>query len=79
MLVDDILYTVVPCRLFLCVYACIFGQVVPSTPLITLQDLLDSKIGGTICGILTNPREFWLYDNREALQHEDEDDAADDY
>lgn len=71
----DIVYVgLVVITVSLSFFSLVGEQVVPSTPLITLQDLLDSKIGGTVCGILTNVREFWLYDNREALQHEEETD-----
>ncbi|KAJ3029836.1 Serine/threonine-protein phosphatase 2A regulatory subunit B'' subunit gamma [Rhizophlyctis rosea] len=35
------------------------------TSIITLQDLLECGVGGTIVNILSDTRGFWAYDNRE--------------
>jgi hypothetical protein len=52
----------------------IFDMVRPRDPYkITLQDLIDSRVGHTVVGILTDVHCFWQYDNREALIAHDAD------
>ncbi len=34
---------------------------------ITFDDLVSSRVGHLVAGILTDIYEFWHYDNREAL------------
>ena len=41
--------------------------------MITLQDLIDCKVGGTIVSMLTDMVGFWQYDNREELKLQDSD------
>ncbi|KAJ3047577.1 Serine/threonine-protein phosphatase 2A regulatory subunit B'' subunit gamma [Rhizophlyctis rosea] len=44
----------------------IFDMAHPADPdIISLQDLLDCGVGGTIVNILSDTRGFWNYDNRE--------------
>jgi hypothetical protein len=51
----------------------IFDMVKPADPLcISLQDLLDCKVGDTIVSMLTDVHGFWAYDNREMLMHNKE-------
>jgi len=46
----------------------IFDMVKPANPLrITLDDLIQCKMGGTVVSILTDVNAFWKYDNRESL------------
>jgi len=53
----------------------IFDMVKPADPhKITMNDLIKSKVAGTIISILTDVNGFWKYDNREVLIH---DNAAD--
>jgi serine/threonine-protein phosphatase 2A regulatory subunit B'' len=44
--------------------------------MITLQDLIDCKVGGTIVSMLTDMVGFWQYDNREELKLQDSDGPA---
>mmetsp|Transcript_26718 Transcript_26718/g.75056 ORF Transcript_26718/g.75056 Transcript_26718/m.75056 type:complete len:460 (-) Transcript_26718:344-1723(-) len=52
----------------------IFDMVKPEDELaITLQELIDCKVGGTVTTMMADMRVFWEYDNRESLmQHDDE-------
>ncbi len=53
---------------FVCGQNEIFDMVEPATPhQITIDDLLRSKVGGTIVSILSDVNGFWKYDNREVL------------
>mmetsp|Transcript_1279 Transcript_1279/g.3115 ORF Transcript_1279/g.3115 Transcript_1279/m.3115 type:complete len:468 (+) Transcript_1279:163-1566(+) len=54
----------------------IFDMVKPRLPgIITLEDLLMCKQGGTVLSMLIDAQAFWRYDNRESLMiREDEDD-----
>lgn len=46
----------------------IFDMVRPKNPhFITLRDLIDCKMGGTVLNILTDTHAFFNYDNRENL------------
>jgi len=48
----------------------IFDMVKPKEPnSITLKDLIDSKVGETVVGILTDVYLFLQYDQREQLMH----------
>jgi len=52
----------------------IFDMVKPKDPLcITLQELIDCKVGGTIMTMMADVAIFWNYDNRESLMQHDED------
>jgi len=42
--------------------------------LITLQDLVDCRQGGTVLSMLIDSAAFWRYDNRESLMMESDDD-----
>jgi len=49
----------------------IFDMVKPENPnRITMNDLLKSKVGGTVVSILSDVNGFWKYDNREVLIHD---------
>uniref|UniRef100_A0A061SGU4 Protein phosphatase 2 (Formerly 2A), regulatory subunit B n=1 Tax=Tetraselmis sp. GSL018 TaxID=582737 RepID=A0A061SGU4_9CHLO len=55
----------------------IFDMVKPRRELeITLKDLIDSKIGGTVMTIMADERVFWEYDSRETLMYQDEEGQA---
>lgn len=46
----------------------------PADPLkITFDDLIRSRVGHTVVGILTDVNGFWQYDNREMLIANDDD------
>ncbi|CAK9100514.1 Serine/threonine-protein phosphatase 2A regulatory subunit B'' subunit gamma [Durusdinium trenchii] len=48
-----------------------------TTGIITLDDLLHCSQGGTVLSMLFDAAAFWLYDNRESLLMEQEDDELD--
>jgi Ca2+-binding EF-hand superfamily protein len=54
----------------------IFDMVKPSqSGIITLQDLINCRQGGTVLSMLIDAQAFWRYDNRENLINEPEDDG----
>lgn len=53
----------------------IFDMVKSKTPgIITQQDLVQCRQGGTVLSMLIDATAFWLYDNRESLMMEQDDD-----
>ncbi len=55
----------------------IFDMVEPEHPhRITIDDLLRSKVGGTVVSILSDVNGFWKYDNREVLIHNENSDNS---
>ena len=53
----------------------VFDMVKPEDPnCITLKDLIECKVGETVVGILTDVYGFLMYDQREQLMHEKDDD-----
>lgn len=55
----------------------IFDMVKSKQPgLITLEDLMDCRQGGTVLSMLVDAAAFWRYDNRENLIMEEEDDIG---
>jgi len=53
----------------------IFDMVKPKDPLaITLQELIECKVGGTIVTMMADVAVFWNYDNRESLMQSEEGD-----
>ncbi|CAE7948635.1 Ppp2r3c [Symbiodinium sp. KB8] len=51
----------------------IFDMVKSKTPgIITQQDLVQCRQGGTVLSMLIDATAFWLYDNRESLMMEQE-------
>lgn len=53
-------------------------MVKPQDPLrITLQDLIQSSQGDTVCSILIDLNGFWTYENREVLVAADGESPAD--
>lgn len=53
----------------------IFDMVKSETPgIITMQDLIDCRQGGTVLSMLIDAAAFWRYDNRESLLMEPDDD-----
>lgn len=53
-------------------------MVKPKDPLhITLQDLIQSSQGDTVCSILIDLNGFWTYENREVLVAADGESPAD--
>merc|ERR1719188_2627519 len=53
----------------------IFDMVKSETPgIITMQDLISCRQGGTVLSMLIDAAAFWRYDNRESLMLEPDDD-----
>eukprot|EP00416_Gambierdiscus_australes_P035577 CAMPEP_0171099516 /NCGR_PEP_ID=MMETSP0766_2-20121228/51775_1 /TAXON_ID=439317 /ORGANISM="Gambierdiscus australes, Strain CAWD 149" /LENGTH=462 /DNA_ID=CAMNT_0011559161 /DNA_START=106 /DNA_END=1494 /DNA_ORIENTATION=- len=52
----------------------IFDMVQAKTGIITLQDLINCRQGGTVLSILTDAAAFWRYDNRESMDESLDDD-----
>lgn len=56
----------------------IFDMVKSRTPgVITLEDLIRCRQGGTVLSMLFDATAFWLYDNRESLMIDQDDDDLD--